>query len=284
MFSLASNFVKRLFQKTLKIESKEPKAALLPLSSEHRSFLNSRVAFFQKLDQEDKLLFEKRVFLFFDITKVIGHDVEVSDEDCLLIAAAAIMLVWKLPDWHYINLHTVYLVSSSFNENAELAKADSAIVGLVGNGDLYGKMILSQTALHQGFNIGNDKHNVAIHEFAHLIDMKDGNADGFPERLQRYSFAMPWLELVRQETLKIQQGQSDINDYASTNPVEFFAVTTEYFFEQPALLKRKHPEIYASLKKMYKNDLTAIQKTRDVRKKSPCPCNSGKRYKHCCAI
>ncbi len=255
-----------------------------PLDAKSKQFLYQKVSFYRSLNDVDKNTFEKRVLLFLSTTKVIGHDVEITDHDCLLIASAAIILVWKFPKWHYVNLDTVYLVSGSFNDNADLGKQDSRYLGVVGNGDLYGKMILSKPALHHGFDNDQDKHNVALHEFAHLLDMADGETDGFPERLKKYAFSAPWIELIRQETLKINQGKSGINDYAATNPAEFFSVTTEYFFERPALLKQKHPDMYDQLHAFYQNDVAAIEKVILPRKKSPCPCGSGKRYKRCCLI
>ena len=37
---------------------------------------------------------------------------------------------------------------------------------------------------------------------------------------------------------------SDINSYGASNKAEFFAVTSEYFFNQPELFKVKHQELY----------------------------------------
>ena len=42
--------------------------------------------------------------------------------------------------------------------------------------------------------------------------------------------------------------------YGATNPAEFFAVMTEYFFEQPHQLKARHPELYEELKVYYPQD------------------------------
>ncbi len=39
-----------------------------------------------------------------------------------------------------------------------------------------------------------------------------------------------------------------------TNPAEFFAVATECFFEKPAQLRQKHPELYEELKEYYRQD------------------------------
>jgi len=255
-----------------------------PLNEEMRTFLFQNVSFYASLDDAEKPLFERRIGLFLQTTKIIGHDVEVTEQDRMLVAAAAIILVWRFPDWYYVNLHTVSLVSGSFNEHSQFGQADSNIQGMVGTGAMHGQMILSKPALHYGFSNERDKKNVALHEFSHLLDVVDGGLDGFPERLSDYVHAVPWMELVRKEITKIHNKKSNIRDYGGTNPLEFFAVATEYFFERPSMLCRKHPEVYEALKLFYKQDVAAIKKQIKPRKKAPCPCGSGKRYKRCCML
>jgi Mlc titration factor MtfA (ptsG expression regulator) len=45
-----------------------------------------------------------------------------------------------------------------------------------------------------------------------------------------------------------------LDPYGATNPAEFFAVSTESFFEKPAVLQKRHPELYAALKSFYRQD------------------------------
>jgi hypothetical protein len=45
---------------------------------------------------------------------------------------------------------------------------------------------------------------------------------------------------------------SDIDMYGATNPVEFFAVISEYFFERPDLLRSHHPELFEMLGRIYR--------------------------------
>lgn len=259
-------------------------AQLEPLSDEMRHFLTQNVSFYASLNEAEKKLFEQRAGLFLQTTKIVGHDVEVTQQDELLVASAAIILVWRFPDWYYVNLHTVSLVSGSFNEHSQFGQTDSRIQGMVGTGAMHGQMILSKPALHYGFSNDRDKKNVALHEFSHLLDVVDGGLDGFPERLSDHIHALPWLELVRKEIGKIQSKKSNIRDYGGTNPMEFFAVATEYFFERPNMLCKKHPEVYEALKAFYQQDVAAIVKEIKPRKKAPCPCGSGKRYKRCCYV
>lgn len=258
----------------------DPPPADLP--PEHRAFLHAKVSFYGSLNPEEKIQFEIRCLSFIHATEFIGHDLEVSDEDRLLVAAGSVILAWGFPQWHYVKVDTVVLVSKAFNEAAEFGQHDSRITGLVGTHHLRGKMILSQPALHQGFSNDNDKRNVAIHEFAHLIDMADGDIDGLPKQVSEQAFSLPWLNLVSKKIREIDNNNSDIRDYGATNDAEFFAVASEYFFERPKRLKQKHPDLYKTLEHFYKQNRADVHEVVRIRKKAPCPCGSGKRYKRCC--
>lgn len=246
------------------------------------NFLNEKVAFYRVLSDEDKTLFHHRVILFLQTTTVEAGQFEVMDEDRLLVAASAIIPVWGFPKWHYFNLSGVFLLPAAFNEKFECGTPDSTITGMVGTGPMAGKMALSKPALHLGFENSRDKQNVGIHEFVHLVDMADGECDGYPERLKEFAFSIPWFELVEHKTREIYNKKSNIRDYGATNRAEFFAVASEYFFERPKMLQNKHPQLFASLSEFYQQDVMSIAGDIKPRKKAPCPCGSGKRYKHCC--
>ncbi len=245
-------------------------------------FLEAHVSFYRQLTSSDKRIFEQRVVLFLETTRVEAGQFEVTDEDRLLVAASAVIPVWAFEGWQYFNLEAVFLLPQAFNINLEFNQPDSLITGMVGTGVMAGKLVLSKPDLHQGFKNERDKHNVGIHEFVHLVDMADGECDGFPERLKAFAYSIPWFELLRVKVLEIEQGQSNIRDYGATNRAEFFAVASEYFFERPAMLKRKHPKLYKALSEIYQQDLAAIKKDVTPFKNSPCPCGSGKKYKRCC--
>lgn len=249
---------------------------------EWSDFLHSKVAFYRVLTVEDKELFHRRVLLFWQTTRIESGQLDVTDGDRLLVAASAIIPVWSFAGWHYFNLECVYLLPGAFNDMFECGEPDSGTAGMVGSGPMAGKLVLSQPALHSGFNNGRDKHNVGIHEFVHLIDMADGECDGFPERLKEYSFSIPWFELVEHKIKEICNMNSNIDGYGATNRQEFFAVASEYFFERPKMLQQKHPHLFSALTEFYQQDVLTIEDDIKLQKKSPCPCGSGKRYKRCC--
>lgn len=268
-------YIKQLFGFS---EAKE----LPPWQSQWSDFLTEKVAFYRVLNAEDKRLFEQRILLFLETTNVEAGQFEVSDNDCLLVASSAIIPVWGFPNWHYFNLKTVFLLPASFNQGFECGQPDSLITGMVGTGPMAGKMALSKPALYRGFENTRDKQNVGIHEFVHLVDMSDGECDGYPERLKEFTFSIPWFELVACKTEAIQRKKSNIRDYAASDRVEFLAVASEYFFERPKMLKDKHPQLFDSLTEFYQQDVMAIAKDIKIKKRDPCPCGSKKRYKNCC--
>jgi len=47
-------------------------------------------------------------------------------------------------------------------------------------------------------------------------------------------------------------GNADIDLSGATNPVEFFAVISEYFFERPDLLRSNHPGLFELLQRIYR--------------------------------
>ncbi len=50
---------------------------------------------------------------------------------------------------------------------------------------------------------------------------------------------------------RIRRGESDIDIYAATSPVECFAVVAEYFFEQPVLFRSAHPELNEMMQRIF---------------------------------
>jgi Mlc titration factor MtfA (ptsG expression regulator) len=246
-------------------------------------YLERTVNYYQNLNSEDRVVFEKRILLFLHTTQVEGGvDVEVTDEDKLLVASSAIIPVWAFPKWHYFNLKAVYLLPTLFNANFVCGEPDSLISGMVGTGPMAGKLALSKPHLHQGFMNARDKQNVGIHEFVHLIDMADGQCDGFPERLKEYSYAIPWFEFVRKKIADIHNNTSNIRDYGATNNAEFFSVASEYFFERPKMLQKKHPQLTKELEQFYQQSVVELANDKKYSRNGPCPCGSNKKYKRCC--
>jgi MtfA peptidase len=222
-----------------------------PMPDEYKQMLNDYVKFYWRLDEIEKQKFEERLWRFLNAVRITGANAEVEDLDRVLIAAGAIIPVFYIPDWEYINLHDVLLYPGNFNRDFDQHGTDRSISGMVGSGAMQNTMIISKWELRQGFIHGGSDRNTAIHEFVHLIDKMDGTMDGVPEILLERKFIARWQNLVNTEIERMKRGQSDIDFYGATNAVEFFAVISEYFFEQPELFKERHPELNEMMERIF---------------------------------
>jgi len=252
-----------------------------------RKILLGKVTFYRNLDTKKQLVFEDEVLGFLNEVRISGVNTEVDIADKLLVASSAVIPVFGFPGWEYTYLDEVLLYPGAFNKNFGEPSKEEYITGMVGNGPMEGKMILSKPSLHMGFSNDQDKKNVGIHEFIHLIDKEDGNIDGIPLGLNKDPHVLPWMELMREKTNDIINRKSDINPYGTTNLQEFLSVTGEYFFERPNLLKSKHPELYNYLSVAFNQNPDEVIKKgsrsgKNISRNSKCICGSGKKYKHCC--
>ncbi len=257
-----------------------------------RAALERRVAYYGGLNADDARRFREEVELFLLETRIVGVGVPVDDEIRALVAASAVIPVFRLPGWRWSNVHEVLLYASAFSPDFRSPmRGTRDAVGVVGDRELRGTMILTRPYLELAFARARDGRHTGIHEFAHLIDWADGSIDGTPAALLPRAEGLAWIELVRKEMLRIEAGRSILDRYALTNPAEFFAVASEEFFERPEALREKHRELYDLLTHVYRqrtHELT-FAKLRDLvlpppsARNAPCPCGSGKKLKRCCA-
>ena len=238
------NFILQ-FLKKRKSKKKPP----IPPPSHWNELLKENVLFYSKLNEKDRLHFKKRIQFFLSYVEIEAVDFELEDLDILLVASSAVIPVFGFDKWKYPNLKTVIIYPDYFNYNLEFHEGakDKRIGGMVGSGVLENFMLLSRKALHHGFSNKTDKGNTGVHEFVHLLDKLDGDIDGIPKALLDNKNLMLWLDLVYEKMEAINNDKSDIRDYGGTSEIEFFAVASEYFFERPMLLNRKHPELHKML-------------------------------------
>jgi MtfA peptidase len=225
------------------------------LPENYKELFYDYVKFYRHLGEEEQKKFEERAAQFLSSVKITGVNALVEELDIILIASAAIIPVFRIPDWHYINLHEVLYYPGNFNEDFDQAGTDRFIAGMVGTGALQHVMILTKWHVRHGFINNNNNQNTAIHEFVHLVDKMDGSFDGVPEIVLERKYIERWKQLIDATITQMKQYGSDINMYGASNTVEFFAVISEYFFEQPLLLKNNHPQLYDMLARIYRTEL-----------------------------
>jgi hypothetical protein len=155
----------------------------------------------------------------------------------------------------YPRLRQVLVYPGAFAAQAAQA-AEGGVVqeqrqALSGQSWAHGQVVLGWAEVLAGAADPSDGQNVVVHEFAHQIDQDKGLADGRPwlpgrARRRRWAAVMDdafWRLRAQPSTL--------IGAYAATAPAEFFAVTSELFFEQPQALAAAEPAVYRELALLY---------------------------------
>ena len=106
-----------------------------------------------------------------------------------------------------------------------------------------------------------DGVNVVIHEFAHKLDMLNGDANGYPplhkgmsREAWTHAFTAAYEDFCRRADAREDM---PIDDYAAESPAEFFAVMSEAFFEIPRAVMASYSEVYAQLAAFYRQDPAA---------------------------
>ncbi len=107
--------------------------------------------------------------------------------------------------------------------------------------------------------------NTVIHEFAHKLDMSNGEADGFPALpagLSRTDWAAAFGAAYETFRAQVDAGEDTVLDpYGAEHPGEFFAVASEAFFETPLALQQAFPAVYGQLRRYYGADPAAGERS-----------------------
>jgi Mlc titration factor MtfA (ptsG expression regulator) len=123
----------------------------------------------------------------------------------------------------------------------------------------HGSVVLSWEDLREGGTYGGEGQNLVFHEFAHILDMLEGDAaDGAPP-LANHELADRWRTVMERELRRLQHNAAHrirtiLDDYGLESKAEFFAVATECLFDAPLELRHEAPELYRVLCEIYRQD------------------------------
>ncbi len=183
---------------------------------------------------------------------------ELNDEICASIAAQGCLPILKLGLSAYRDWVGIVVYPDEFvvrrrieDESGVVHEYDDVLSGEAWEG---GPLIISW----HDVQMAGDGYNVVIHEFAHKLDMLNGEADGMPA-LHAGVGAGEWDEVFFAAYDDFCQRVDDdedtfIDPYASESPAEFFAVLSECFFEMPDVVSDEYPALYGLLSRYYRQD------------------------------
>jgi len=189
----------------------------------------------------------------------------VRDGMRMSIAAQACMLILNLDLEYYRGWVEVIVYPDEFVAEYDYVDEDGIAhhveAPMTGESWLEGPVILSWAdAELRGEEPG---YNVVIHEFAHKLDMLNGDANGFPPLhpgMDREAWPRAFGAAYDDFCRRVARGEpSAIDAYAAEHPSEFFAVLSEAFFETPAAVRAEYRDVYRQLAAFYRQDPAARQ-------------------------
>jgi len=219
------------------------RVAQRPFPDRQRDWLAAHVPLYAQAGPEARRRFERDVQFALDEYSYEGvQDVAVTEARRLAVAAGIATLLHGRPSWELPGTSSVLFYPDAFDDDyygGDYADYD-------GMAHEQGPIILAAPAVDESWETPGDGSNVVLHELAHLFDFQNAGSDGVPSLVDPSS-AAAWQALVKREMRKVRRGRSMLRPYAAEAPSEFFAVAVEVFFERPAEMARRHPELYDAL-------------------------------------
>ncbi|WP_227814568.1 M90 family metallopeptidase [Nitrogeniibacter aestuarii] len=183
-----------------------------------------------------------------------AHDMALSDEIMLSIALQASLPILRLGLDGYRHWVGIVVYPGDFVVEREVMDEDGVVhdqaTPLLGEAWHGGPVVVSWNG-----DGAADGVNVLIHEFAHTLDMLNGQADGYPPLpgdMSREAWASAFSAAYDDLCHRVDHDRpTALDPYASEHPAEFFAVASEVFFERPQQLLDAYPEVYRQLAAFY---------------------------------
>jgi Mlc titration factor MtfA (ptsG expression regulator) len=226
-----------------------------------RAVLRERMPAFARLPADVQVRLKKHAQVLLAEVPFIGcGGLVVDDEVRVLVAVQASLLLLGRGDGGFEGLSQVLVYPGAFVVERTHTQADGTLRDerqvLSGESWQQGQVVLSWDDVLAGAADPEDGRNVVIHEFAHRLDQVTGMANGAPgfapgagSTAQRRQWARVLSAEFEALQRRLARGESGLIDpYAATNAAEFFAVTTELFFERPEALAAAHPALHEQLR------------------------------------
>jgi len=231
------------------------------------SILEANVPAYRRLPSELRAQLHGHIHVFLAEKRFEGcNGQEITDDVRVTIAGQASLLILNRDTDYYPDLVTILVYPTVFY--ADVEEHDGHVVSEFledrsGESWDLGVVILSWEDAVEYASTGRAGYNVVLHEFAHQLDMENGEMDGMPklpDRARRES----WARVCRAaydhfERAAASHRRTLIDAYGAGDPAEFFAVATESFFERPLALRREYAELYDEMARYYRVDPGAWQ-------------------------
>ena len=226
----------------------------------------ARFAFLGRRGADDLGRLRDMTTLFLADKEFTGaQGLRVSDEMAVAIAAQACLPVLELGLEWYDSFKGIVVHADAVLARREFIDDDGVVheyeEELSGEAMQGGPLMLAWHDVDEADKSAGEGHNVVIHEFAHVLDMRNGTADGVPPMPDRAA-RNAWTQVLEDEYAsfcdRVDAGEDTLLDpYAGEAPEEFFAVSCEAFFVAPQKFAAEHARFYELLREFFMQDPAA---------------------------
>lgn len=245
--------IKRIIRLLIRIDATptypEPEPETAALAAEIRSYtdwISAHIPYFNRLSVTEKERFIRRVFYFRQRKQFHFHGVDPRPEIPVLISAAAVQLTFGLRRYQLPYFRHIHILADAY----PLQDHQGLFIGHVDRQQI----CLSWKHFLEGYADATDNVNVAIHEMAHALQFENF----IPQKNVDWEFRADFerfMQATGPAFLLAGMGRSTyLRNYAYTNAREFWAVSVEAFFENPAALNTHMPALYQLLRDVLNQD------------------------------
>ena len=223
----------------------------------------ARLPFLARRSADDQAELRRLSSLFLDEKEFTGAGgLVVDDEIAVCIAAQACLPVLRSGLAAYRSFVGIVVHADEVMAHREVTDEHGIVhhydEWLTGEAMAGGPVMLSWRDVSEAGESADWGYNVVIHEFAHVLDMGDGEANGVPPQPDAAQRA-EWIALIDAEYRRfcdaVNSGiETLIDPYGATGIDEFFAVSVESFFVTAKELRARHPAWYGMLARYFQQD------------------------------
>ena len=186
--------------------------------------------------------------------------VVLGDEHRVTIAAHAMRMTLAFEEDYFEEVLSILVYPSAYEAISHQRLGGGVVIegksGRLGEAWYHGPVILAWANVEQTIRHSQSPQNVVVHEFAHQLDMRNGrDADGVPV-IESNDQADEWLQVTDRAFERLcqecrREKHSVLDCYGTTNMAEFFAVSSEAYFQVPRQLKSQYPDLFKVLARFY---------------------------------
>ena len=213
----------------------------------YANWLHRYNPYFKGLTPELRQRFLRRTIDFMLYKRFRFHHMKASEQASVLISGAAVQLTFGLRNYLLDVYPDIHVISKEYF----LPNDNEIYQGHVNNRGIH----IAWTSFESGYEDYADGENVGLHEMAHAVSFDIFL--GYPDRqdIKLRDRLKDFMHTGRPYLRALRKGASHLLDeYATTNFEEFWAVCVETFFEKPEKFREGLPELYVAVCEVLNQD------------------------------